>query len=59
MPKTYFKAYANSTPVMDFRTGSLVDIVADRVSEVMTGPFDPCFLAAAICWMLENHQRRL
>jgi glycosyltransferase involved in cell wall biosynthesis len=44
--------------VVAFRTGGLVDIVADRVTGALAQPFDPASLAAAIRWVLEDRQRR-
>jgi glycosyltransferase involved in cell wall biosynthesis len=45
--------------VVSFRTGGLVDIVADCSTGALAEPFDPASLAAAIRWVLEEPQRRL
>ena len=58
LPNTGLEAHACATPVVAFRTGGLVDIVADRVSGALAEPFDPLSLAAAIRWVLEDPQRR-
>jgi len=55
---TGLEAHACGTPVVAFRTGGLVDIVADRVTGALAEPFDPASLAAAIRWVLEDRQRR-
>jgi len=56
--QTASEAHACGTPVVAFRTGGLVDIVADRITGALAEPFDPASLAAAIGWVLENPQRR-
>jgi glycosyltransferase involved in cell wall biosynthesis len=39
-------------------TGGLPAIVADRVTGALAEPFEPASFAAAICWVLEDPQRR-
>lgn len=56
--QTASEAHACGTPVVAFRTGGLVDIVADRITGALAEPFDPVSLAAAIGWVLEDPQRR-
>jgi glycosyltransferase involved in cell wall biosynthesis len=56
--QTASEAHACGTPVVAFRTGGLVDIVGDRSTGALAEPFDPASLAAAIGWVLEDHQRR-
>jgi glycosyltransferase involved in cell wall biosynthesis len=58
LPNTGLEAHACGTPVVAFRTGGLVDIVADRSTGALAEPFDPASLAAAIGWVLEDSQRR-
>jgi glycosyltransferase involved in cell wall biosynthesis len=57
LPNTGLEAHACGTPVVAFRTGGLVDIVADRSTGALAVPFDPASLAAAIGWTLEDPQR--
>ena len=58
LPNTGLEAQACGSPVVAFRNGGLVDIVADRVTGALAEPFDPVSLAAAIRWVLEDPQRR-
>jgi len=58
LPNTGLEAHACATPVVAFRTGGLVDIVADRSTGALAEPFDPASLGAAISWVLEDQQRR-
>ena len=58
LPNTGLEAHACGTPVVAFRTGGLVDIVADRSTGALAEPFDPTSLAAAIRWVLEDPHRR-
>lgn len=58
LPNTGLEAHACGTPVVAFRTGGLVDIVADRITGALADPFDPASLAAAIGWVLEDSRRR-
>ena len=58
LPVTFSEAHACGTPVVAFRSGGLVDIVADRTTGALTEPFDPTSLSAAIGWVLEDPQRR-
>lgn len=57
--QTALEAHSCGTPVVGFRTGGLVDIVADRRTGVLADPFHPASLAAAIRWVLEDPQRRI
>jgi glycosyltransferase involved in cell wall biosynthesis len=54
LPNTGLAAHACGTPVVAFRTGGLLDIVADRATGALAEPFDPASLAAAIGWVLED-----
>ena len=56
--QTASEAHACGTPVVAFNTGGLPDIVDDRVTGALAEPFEPGSLAAAICWVLEDSQRR-
>jgi glycosyltransferase involved in cell wall biosynthesis len=58
LPNTGLEAHACGIPVVAFRTGGLVDIVADRVTGALAEPFVPASLAAAIRWVLVDPQRR-
>jgi len=58
LPNTGLEAHACATPVVAFRTGGLVDIVADRSTGALAEPFDPASRGAAIRWVLEDQQRR-
>lgn len=56
--QTASEAQACGTPVVAFRTGGLVDIVADRVTGALADPFDSASLAESIRWVLEDSQRQ-
>jgi glycosyltransferase involved in cell wall biosynthesis len=58
LPNTGIEAQACGTPVVAFRTGGLVDIVADHSTGALADPFDPASLANAIRWVFEDPQRR-
>jgi glycosyltransferase involved in cell wall biosynthesis len=58
LPNTALEAQGCGTPVVAFGTSGLVDVVADRFSGALAEPFDPGSLAAAICWVLEDPERR-
>ncbi len=58
LPNTGLEAHACGTPVVAFRTGGLVDIVADRITGALAEPFDSGSTADAILWVLEDPQRR-
>jgi glycosyltransferase involved in cell wall biosynthesis len=58
LPNTGLEAHACGLPVVAFRTGGLVDIVEDKATGALAEPFDPASLAHAICWVLEDPQRR-
>jgi glycosyltransferase involved in cell wall biosynthesis len=58
LPNTGLEAHACGTPVVAFRTGGLVDIVADRVTGALAEPFDTTSLANSIAWALQDNQRR-
>ena len=55
--QTASEAHACGTPVVAFNTGGLPDIVVDRVTGALAGPFEPASLAAGIRWVLEDSQR--
>ncbi|MEX0778093.1 MAG: glycosyltransferase, partial [Balneolales bacterium] len=59
LPNTGLEAHACGIPVVAFRTGGLVDIVAHCSTGALAEPFDPASLAACIGWVLEDPQRRL
>ena len=58
LPNTGLQAHRCGTPVVDFATGGLVDIVDHHSTAALAEPFDPLSLAAAIRFVLEDPQRR-
>lgn len=56
--QTASEAHACGIPVVAFKIGGLVDIVADRYTGALAEPFDINSLADAICWVLEDPHRR-
>jgi hypothetical protein len=62
LPNTGLEAHSCGTPVVDFATGGLVDIIDHHITTsphhrsagALAQPFDPLSLAAAIRWVLED-----
>ena len=59
LPNTGLEAHACGTPIVAFRTGGLVDVVADQVTGALAEPFDPSSMAQSLSWVLENPHRRI
>jgi glycosyltransferase involved in cell wall biosynthesis len=57
--QTASEAQACGTPVVAFRSGGPLDIVADRETGALAEPFSAAALAQALRWVLADHERRL
>lgn len=58
LPQTAVEPTVCGTPVVGFRIGGMADIVTDGITGRLVEPFSTEALSDAICWVVEDDERR-